>query len=124
MSPPRIAITMGDPAGVGPELCLRLLTDERVRAMCVPIIFGDFGVLARVAHHLGWPLPDPAPVKDLRAIDATRVEPGQLSAACGRAAYQYVTSAIDAALSRAVDAIATGPIHKEALHAAGVPFPG
>jgi 4-hydroxythreonine-4-phosphate dehydrogenase len=124
MSLPRIAITMGDPAGVGPELCLRLLTNERVRTVCVPIIFGDLRVLARVAQHLDWPRPDPVLVQDLRIVDAARVEPGQVSAACGRAAYQYVTSAIGAALSGAVDAIATGPLHKEALHAAGLPFPG
>ena len=124
MSLPRIAITMGDPAGVGPELCLRLLRDERVRAVCTPIVFGDVGLLARVARQLGWPLPDPAFLRDLQAIDAAAVEPGTVSAACGQAAYQYITTAIDEALAGRVDAIATGPIHKEALHAAGIPFPG
>jgi 4-phospho-D-threonate 3-dehydrogenase / 4-phospho-D-erythronate 3-dehydrogenase len=124
MSLPRIAITMGDPAGVGPELCLRLLTDERVRAECVPCIYGDLGVLSRVAHQLHWAQPDPSFVNDLRAVDAAKVIPGAFSAECGRAAYQYVTAAIDDALAGCVDAIATGPIHKEALHAAGIPFPG
>jgi 4-phospho-D-threonate 3-dehydrogenase / 4-phospho-D-erythronate 3-dehydrogenase len=124
MSLPRIAITMGDPAGVGPELCLRLLRDERVRAVCAPIIYGDRGVLTRVAEHLNWPPPDAALVLAHQAIDPAAVTPGDVSAACGRAAYRYVTSAIDAALAGTVDAIATGPLHKEALHAAGVPFPG
>ena len=121
---PRVAITMGDPAGVGPELCLRLLRDERVRAVCTPVVFGGAGVLRRVATHLGWPEPAPDLVRDLQAIDAASVEPGKVSAACGKAAYEYVTSAIDAALAGQVDAICTGPLHKEALHAAGVPFPG
>jgi 4-phospho-D-threonate 3-dehydrogenase / 4-phospho-D-erythronate 3-dehydrogenase len=121
---PRVAITTGDPAGVGPELCLRLLRDERVRKCCAPVVFGDAGVLRRVAKHLGWPLPDPGLVRDLRAIDAAMVEPGKVSAACGLAAYEYVTFAIDEALAGRVDAIATGPLHKEALHAADVPFPG
>lgn len=121
---PRIAITMGDPAGVGPELCLRLLRDDRVRAMCEPVIFGDAGVLARVARALGWTEPEDAFVHDLKAIDASAVEPGKVSAACGKAAYTYVTSAIDEALAGRVDAICTGPLHKEALYAAGVPFPG
>ena len=121
---PRIAITMGDPAGVGPELCLRLLRDERVLAMCTPVVFGDAGVLRRVATHLGWPEPAPDLIHDLQAIDAEAVEPAKVSAACGRAAYMYVTAAIDAALAGQVDAICTGPLHKEALHAAGVPFPG
>jgi 4-hydroxythreonine-4-phosphate dehydrogenase len=137
---PRVAVTMGDPAGVGPELCLRLLRDDRVRAICTPIVFGDADVLRRVANHLGWPGPQHALDKelfghpeyvgegpfvlDLHAIDAGAVEPGRVSAACGKAAYEYVTFAVDEALAGRVDAIATGPLHKEALHAAGVPFPG
>ena len=121
---PRIAITMGDPAGVGPELCLRLLRGEEVRALCQPVVIGDAGVLRRVANHLGWPEPEPADVLDRKAIAADAVEPERVSAACGKAAYEYVTFAIDEALAGRVDAICTGPLHKEALHAAGVPFPG
>jgi 4-hydroxythreonine-4-phosphate dehydrogenase len=140
MTLPRIAITMGDPAGVGPELCLRLLADERVRAFCTPIVVGDAGVLNRVAKQLGWPAPplaldevewahfgdgcDEPFVLDLHAIDADAVEPGKVSAACGAAAYRYFTFAIDQALRGFVDAIATAPINKESLHAAGFPFPG
>jgi 4-phospho-D-threonate 3-dehydrogenase / 4-phospho-D-erythronate 3-dehydrogenase len=137
---PRVAITMGDPAGVGPELCLRLLRDERVRQICTPIVIGDAGVLRRVARQLTWPEPqyvfdrtewahfgngstDPL-VVDLNTINVGAVEPGAVSAECGKAAYEYVTCAIDEALAGGVDAIATGPIHKEALHAAGIPFPG
>jgi 4-phospho-D-threonate 3-dehydrogenase / 4-phospho-D-erythronate 3-dehydrogenase len=123
-TPPRIAITMGDPAGIGPELCLRLLTSERVRQICSPLIFGDLGLLERVARKLGWPAPDATFVHDHAAIVADAVVPGKVSAQCGRAAYTYVTSAIDEALAGRVDAIATGPLHKEALHAAGIPFPG
>ena len=52
---PLVAVTMGDPAGVGPELCLRLLRDASVLAECQPVIFGDAGVLRRVAEALGWP---------------------------------------------------------------------
>jgi 4-hydroxythreonine-4-phosphate dehydrogenase len=137
---PRVAITMGDPAGVGPELCLRLLRHPEVLARCTPIVFGDAGVLHRVAGRLGWPEPpvvfdwtewvhfkagsDRPCVLDLKAIDADAVEPGRVSAACGRAAYEYVIRAIDEALAGGVDALATGPINKEALHAAGIPFPG
>jgi 4-hydroxythreonine-4-phosphate dehydrogenase len=63
-------------------------------------------------------------VLDRGAIDSKAIEPGKVSAACGKAAYNYVTFAIDEALAGRVDAIATGPLHKEALHAAGIPFPG
>ena len=51
---PRIAVTMGDPAGVGPELCLRLLQNEEIAAELTPIVFGDVAVLQRVAQQLGW----------------------------------------------------------------------
>lgn len=137
---PRIAITMGDPAGIGPELCLRLLCDERITSICVPVVVGDAGVLARVAAELQWPAvprilpaeqwPDvwhtltQATVIDLHLLSGVPLEPGVVSAACGRAAYDFILWAIDEALADRVDAIATGPIHKEALHAAGIPFPG
>jgi 4-hydroxythreonine-4-phosphate dehydrogenase len=115
---------MGDPAGVGPELCLRLLRDDRVRSICAPIVYGDQALLSRVAGELHWPLPDPSLVHDLHAVNAEEVIPGTVSAACGAAAHRYITAAIDDALAGHVAAIATGPIHKEALHAAGIPFPG
>lgn len=122
--PPRIAVTTGDPAGVGPELCLKLLTLPAVRSFCAPILYGDLGVLNCVADHLGRPRPDPADVLDLKAIDAHAFEPGRVSAACGAAAYRYFTRAIDDALAGRVDAIVTAPLNKEALHAAGFPYPG
>jgi len=53
---PRIAVTMGDPAGVGPELCLRLLADVSIARECVPIVFGDAGILRRVAAVTKLPL--------------------------------------------------------------------
>jgi 4-phospho-D-threonate 3-dehydrogenase / 4-phospho-D-erythronate 3-dehydrogenase len=121
---PRIALTTGDPAGVGPELCLRLLREPLVRAVCVPVVYGDLAVLARVARALNWPEPSAADVLDMRAIGAHDFAPGAVSAACGRAAYEYVVRAIDDARAGIVSAICTGPLHKEALHAAGVPFPG
>ncbi|MFO0803244.1 MAG: 4-hydroxythreonine-4-phosphate dehydrogenase PdxA [Gemmataceae bacterium] len=122
MSLPRIAVTMGDPAGVGPELALRLLADAAVRRICTPLVYGDAAVLHRVANHLGWPLPDAKDLRDLGSVG--EFTPGRVSAACGAAAYRYFTAAIDDALARRVDAIATCPINKESLHAAGVPFPG
>ncbi len=121
---PRIAITMGDPAGVGPELCLRLLANESVREFCVPVVFGDTGILDRVAKQLDWPQPDSRDICDLNREAESVVEPGKVSAACGAAAYRYFTFAIDEALAGRVDAIATCPINKESLHAAGFPFPG
>ena len=134
---PRVAVTMGDPAGIGPELCLRLLAHEATRHVAVPIIFGDAGVLQRVAKLLRLPF-EPAMVTraeelcavitpavfDLAAIDATEIVPGRVDARCGGAAYRYVSAAIDAALAGQVEAVATAPLQKEALHAAGHDFPG
>jgi 4-phospho-D-threonate 3-dehydrogenase / 4-phospho-D-erythronate 3-dehydrogenase len=131
---------MGDPAGIGPEICLRLLAHAETLQTARPIVFGDAGVLRRVANKLVLPFPTqvisradwpvasrtlsgPA-VVDLGAIAATDVVPGQVDARCGEAAYRYVTAAIDAALAGEVEAVATAPLHKEALHAAGHDFPG
>jgi len=137
---PTIAVTMGDPAGIGPEVSLRLCGQSRVLQECRPVIFGDAGVLERVASQLGiktpsriiavqdWPdasrdLDGPA-VLDIPSIAAADVRPGHVDAATGLAAYRYIERAIDAAMAGQVDAVATGPVHKEALHAAGIPFPG
>jgi 4-hydroxythreonine-4-phosphate dehydrogenase len=139
-TPPRIAVTMGDPAGIGPEICLRLLHDASLAPLCTPVIFGDAGVLRRVATQLAlpflapiiaremWPqasaaLAGPA-VLDLRCMDADAVVPGRVDARCGDAAFRYVTASIEAALAGQVDAVATAPLNKEAMHAAGHKFPG
>ncbi|HEY2910500.1 MAG TPA: 4-hydroxythreonine-4-phosphate dehydrogenase PdxA [Gemmataceae bacterium] len=126
MALPRIAVTMGDPAGVGPELCLCLLDEPRVREICVPVVFGDIGVLNRVADRLGWPKPQASDIRHIETTSdfAATLVPGQVAAQCGAAAYRYFTEAIDEALAGRVDAIATCPINKESLHDAGVPFPG
>ncbi|MBN2022491.1 MAG: 4-hydroxythreonine-4-phosphate dehydrogenase PdxA [Pirellulales bacterium] len=137
---PRVAITMGDPAGIGPELCLRVLADTAVRAACAPVVFGDAGVLGRVGQACNLPIPEsvlPADafparagqinrptIVDCQAIDAAAVEPGKISGECGRAAFAYIDRAIAAALAGQVVAVATAPLHKEALRAAGLCFPG
>lgn len=121
---PRIAVTIGDPAGVGPELALRLLADPAIDAECTPLLYGSLDVLRRAADHLGLPAPDPSRVLNLGGIDATALRPGVVDAATGAASVAYVLRAIDDALAGTVDALATGPIHKQALHAAGVPYPG
>jgi 4-hydroxythreonine-4-phosphate dehydrogenase len=117
-----------------------MLADSSVLAACTPIMFGDAQVLANVACRcrLGlpsrvipadrWPavcdaVDGPATV-DLGAIECESVEPGRVTAKTGAASYRYIEASIAAALASQVDAVVTGPVHKEALHAAGVPFPG
>ena len=124
MDRPSIAITMGDPAGVGPELCLRALVEPAVLEQAAPVVYGDLGVLRRVAETCGLPPPGAANVVDLAALDAREVRPGEVQAVCGRAAAEYIRAAVDAALAGRVRAIVTAPIHKEALRMAGVPYPG
>ena len=124
MNLPRIAVTMGDPAGVGPELCLRLLAEKSLEKLCLPVVIGDAGVLSRVAEELQFPLPRGENVIDLAVVDAAKVTPGVVSSYCGEAAYRYILHAIELAQRGEVQAIATGPINKEALHAAGYSYPG
>jgi 4-hydroxythreonine-4-phosphate dehydrogenase len=117
-----------------------LLATPEVTEQCLPIVFGDVGVLSRVALQCHLPPPvcvvprakwdaasiglqQPA-VLDFQAIAAELVHPGRVDAATGLAAYRYIEASITAALSSQVDAVVTGPIHKEALRAAGIPYPG
>lgn len=124
MSKPLIAVTMGDPAGVGPEVCLQLLANPAVREFAAPVVFGDLAILRRCAERTGLPAPDPGAVRDLGLFDDSGFEPGVVSAKTGAAGYGYVLKSIEAALAGDVAAVATAPLNKEALRAAGVPYPG
>jgi len=95
---PRIAITTGDPSGIGPEIAAKAAADPRVRAACEPIIYGPLG--------------------------EERFAPGVLSAAAGQAAYDTLLRAVDAAKAGAVDGLATAPINKEAFRLAGLRWRG
>ncbi|QDV71054.1 4-hydroxythreonine-4-phosphate dehydrogenase [Rosistilla carotiformis] len=136
---PRLAITIGDPAGVGPELALKVLSDRTITDRCVPILLGDWKPLQAVAARLSLQLPQQVvPRKEglsaIGALDqpaifdfASPLEnlcPGVADRATGAASFAYVVDAIDAAMAGHVDAIVTGPIQKEAWHAAGIEFPG
>ena len=136
---PALGLTMGDPAGIGPEICLRALREPAVNRLCVPVLFGDAGVLKRVAGRAYSRLAirvvstadfskirtvtEPL-VVDCAAIDAAKIKPGNVSAACGRAAYRYIEQAIRAALAGQIAGVVTAPIHKESLNLSGVKFPG
>jgi 4-hydroxythreonine-4-phosphate dehydrogenase len=137
---PLIAVTMGDPAGVGPEVCLHLLADAQIARECTPVVFGDAAILRRVAEaaklplaapvitedewQRGWQQIDQPTILDLQAVSAEQVNAGRVGAATGRAGFTYVDRAIDAALAGQVAAVSTAPLNKEALHAAGINFPG
>ena len=126
MTTPRIGITMGDPAGVGPEVVLKALKHLDVYAFCRPLVIGDRARLDAVGKIVGVDVDD----DDLpfECIDVGLVPPGlpfgKVSAAAGEAAYRYIERAVKMATNHEIDAICTGPINKEALNAAGHKFPG
>jgi 4-hydroxythreonine-4-phosphate dehydrogenase len=134
---PRIAITMGDAAGVGPEVIMKALAHRELYAIARPLVVGDARRLAAAGRIVGASLvvsvitePEDARFETgtVDCIDLALVPPdtpfGQLSAACGEAAYRFVERAVALALAGKVDAICTAPLNKEALNAAGHRYPG
>ena len=129
---------MGDPAGVGPELCLSILTNEAINRTCLPIVFGDAAVLSQVARQLETTSPvqvvtvnaletvkvEGPLVVDLAQIESDEISAGKISQSTGKASFAYIDAAIDAALQGRVDAVVTCPIHKEAWQQAGIAYPG
>lgn len=113
---------MGDPAGVGPELCARLVTETDIATRCVPIIFGSADVLQSAATQIGITLPTDLSVADT-PFAATLV-PGKVSAACGQASFGYIEQAIAAAIDGSVAAVVTSAINKASWNAAGIKYPG
>jgi 4-hydroxythreonine-4-phosphate dehydrogenase len=134
---PIVALTMGDGAGIGPEVIVPAVLDPATLAVCRPVVIGDARRLRQAAEIVGAdadvvPVTDPAAavfddrrvnVLDLGLLPAD-LPWGELSAVAGEAAYQYVRVAAELALSGAVHGICTAPLNKEALHAAGHRYPG
>ena len=130
---PIIAITMGDAAGVGPEIVIKALALEEMYALCRPLVVGDAGVLARARQMLGLRVdlhpvadvsggrfePGDIDVLDLANIDLARLKVGEVSAMAGQAAVEYVLKAGELALAGEVQGIATAPLNKEAMQLGG-----
>jgi 4-hydroxythreonine-4-phosphate dehydrogenase len=121
---PTIALTMGDPAGIGPEIALRAATDPAVLRCCRPVLVGSRRLLERVASSLQLALPSAIHDVAVDGFDADAVVPGRIQASCGLASARYVLEAIDGCLDGRYAALATAPINKAALSAAGLPWPG
>jgi 4-hydroxythreonine-4-phosphate dehydrogenase len=98
---PRVGITVGDPAGIGPEIARKAARDDRVRAVCEPILYGPH-----------------------RDEEIAAFERGMVSAKAGRAAYDAIVQAVEDAQAGRLEAIATAPINKAAFAAAGLRWPG
>ena len=137
MNLPLIAVTMGDGAGIGPEIIVKALQTDEVTAMCRPLVIGDAHRLAEAAVRCGLDIkvrpvaePDDAvfAIGRVNVIDLALLPDdlpfGVLSGEAGEAAYQYIRRACELAVAGSVDAICTAPLNKEALHAAGRRYPG
>lgn len=133
---PVLAITMGDPAGVGPEVIVKALEHDAVWQACRPVVIGDARWMTDAARIVGTKRTvravtsvfeagarDSIDVLDLANVPTDFVR-GKVSAAGGRAAYEYIERAVQLALNHQANAIVTAPLNKEALHAAGKMFAG
>ncbi len=134
---PRIAITMGDAAGVGPEVIMKALAHRELYAIARPLVVGDAKRLGRAGQLVRSGLavraiaePEDAGFEPgiVDCIDLALVPEdtpfGACSAACGEAAYRFVERAVALALAGRIDALCTAPLNKEALNAAGHRYPG
>lgn len=134
-----IAITMGDPAGVGSEIILKSFLDARLWQKGIPLVIGDYGVLEEVKERMGINVKirevlntDEAshaagavPVLDLVMVpDLSALLVGEVSSLAGKAAVQFVNKAVELALSGEVKGIATAPINKQAIKEAGFHYIG
>src|SRR5215211_1967576 len=120
MALPKLVVSAGDPAGVGPEVTLKALADPSMQGLAEIAVAGDRACLERTARSLG--LPPPAVVEP--AGDASAVGPGQLSAEGGRAAFEAIRRGVELIGAGRYDALVTAPINKEALRLAGFSWPG
>jgi 4-hydroxythreonine-4-phosphate dehydrogenase len=134
---PVVGITMGDPAGIGPEIILKALRDPGGKRGYIPLVFGDPHVMEKARGLLDDPpsvvatnevlgdvkgggvLVVPSTEEDLSSITW-----GRLDERAGRAQYDFICRAVSMALEGNIDAVVTSPINKQGLKLAGVPFPG
>ena len=138
MRSPILGITMGDPAGVGPEIIARAAAEPQVSSRSRPVVVGAASPMQEAMRLIGSPL-TLRPVTsvaacrwaagtleclDLANVDMTTLPRGEVSGAAGRAAHEYILRAVDLAKTREIDGIVTAPINKEALAAAGLPHTG
>ena len=135
---PLLALTMGDPAGVGPEIIAKAVAEPEVQRTSRPLVIADAAVMRAAIEITGVPLevlavqepeqarfaPNTMVVLDLANVDLGSLKRGVIAPEAGRAAIDAIWRAAELAMADRVDAIVTAPIHKEAARQAGMPFPG
>lgn len=137
MDKPIIGIPLGDPAGVGPEIVVKALSNKEIYDICRPVVIGERDTLLNAIdicdiemdiHFISEPSEGiyeygTMDLIDLENVDDTLVK-GKVQAMAGQAAFDYIKKTTELALNHQIDAMATTPINKEALKAAGVPYIG
>jgi 4-hydroxythreonine-4-phosphate dehydrogenase len=135
---PIVGISMGDPGGIGPEICAKALALEEMYGICRPIVVGDAGLMRNAVEFSRLQLgvkgcervaeagfrPGTIDVFDLRNLPLAELKHKQVTAGQGRASFEYVARVIELALAREIDATVTGPINKAAINAAGYHYAG
>ena len=135
---PVIGITMGDPAGIGPEIIVKAILEYDINRICRPVVIGDAEVIKKVLKTcrlraeikvIDKIASAPAgsgkiEIVDLHNIDVKGLKYGVPGKACGSAAVSYIKMAAGLALAKKIDAITTAPINKEIINAAGFQYPG
>ena len=137
MSDVTVGITMGDAAGVGPEIIMKALQDASIRSKCRPVVIGDAKMLRRAETIVQTGLhvhsithmeefTDAPHVVNCLDLDLLPLDLpfGVVSPAAGNAAFRYLEKSVDLAMRGEIDAICTAPLNKEALHKAGHRYPG
>ncbi len=135
---PYIGISVGDPAGIGPEVTAKALASPEIYTLCRPLVIAESEMMKTAIAFSGIDLrvhPVSSPdqgryefgtvdVLDLHNIDGRSIQYQQVSAECGRASFEYVQKVIELALANEIDATVTGPINKEAINLAGFHYAG
>ena len=135
---PTIAITMGDPASIGPEIAVKALQERSIHEICKPLLIGDAKVFEQIISKLKLKVKVNAVSKvadaefelgtidvfDLNITDINKLQFGKIDAMCGEASFQAVKKAIELAMASEVDATVTGPINKKSINEAGHHFAG
>jgi 4-hydroxythreonine-4-phosphate dehydrogenase len=135
---PIIAITMGDPASIGPEIAVKALQQQSIHEICKPLLVGDAKVFEQIISKLKLHVRVNAVYKvadakfelgtidvlDLNITDINKLQFGKIDAMCGEASFQAVKKAIELAMAKEVDATVTGPINKKSINEAGHHFAG
>lgn len=134
MKKPVVAVPIGDPASIGPEIVLKAFQDKSLYEVCCPVIVGSKGVLKKTcefiqSHLLLNPVKNVASCAfeygtadfiDLDNIDAAKITMGEVQDFCGKASYEYFAAAIDLALNEEADAVATSTLNKESMKLADI----